>query len=290
MIRLLLTLVFVGCFSLATCLDPLLKGLHPQSNDNSSVIGALMGESRRLFANQLFVEADVYFHSGYYPSMFDATESDLDVNEGPAADADNHSKLVNGRLHVEEGEGFFGRPRDWLDSFGRHFYPTEHTHLANANIREILPWLRLSADMDPHRIQTYLTASYWLRGTLDEPDEAIRFLHEGLRANPDSFEILLELGYVYDLNKKNPGAARNVLEAALKKWKEQDAAGLNPPPKARVEILDGLVRVDKEQNDVKQMLADLEALAEVSPNREAIEKTIQETRAQLAAPAPVRPN
>jgi tetratricopeptide (TPR) repeat protein len=143
--------------------------------------------------------------------------------------------------------------------------------------------------MDPHRIQTYLTASYWLRGTLDEPDQAIRFLHEGLRANPDSFEILVELSYVYDLNKKDPGVARNLLEDALKKWKEQDAAGLNPSPKARVEILDGLVRVDKEQNNVKQLLADLEALAEVSPNREAIEKTIQETRAQLAAPAPGRP-
>ena len=278
MIRLLLTLVFVGCFSLATCLDPLMKALRPQSNDSSSVIGALMGESRRLLANQLFVEADVYFHSGYYPSMFDTTESDLDVNEGPEV-VTNRATLVNGRLHKEEGEGFLGRPRDWMDRFGRHFYPTEHTHLANEN-----------ADMDPHRIQTYLTASYWLRGTLDQPDEAARFLHEGLDTNPDSFEILLELSYVYDLNKKNPGVARNVLEEALEKWKEQDVAGLKPSPKARVEILDGMVRVDKELNNPRQMLADLEALAAVSPNKEAIEKTIQETRAQLAAPAPGRPN
>jgi tetratricopeptide (TPR) repeat protein len=280
-----LTLVFVGCFSLATCLDPLMKALRPQSNDSSSVIGALMGESRRLLANQLFVEADVYFHSGYYPSMFDTAESDLDVNEGPEV-VTNRATLVNGRLHKEEGEGFLGRPRDWMDRFGRHFYPTEHTHLANENVREILPWLRLSADMDPHRIQTYLTASYWLRGTLDQPDEAARFLHEGLDTNPDSFEILLELSYVYDLNKKNPGVARNVLEEALEKWKEQDVAGLKPSPKARVEILDGMVRVDKELNNPRQMLADLEALAAVSPNKEAIEKTIQETRAKLAAPTP----
>jgi tetratricopeptide (TPR) repeat protein len=278
-------LVFVGCFSLATCLDPLMKALRPQSNDSSSVIGALMGESRRLLANQLFVEADVYFHSGYYPSMFDTAESDLDVNEGPEV-VTNRATLVNGRLHKEEGEGFLGRPRDWMDRFGRHFYPTEHTHLANENVREILPWLRLSADMDPHRIQTYLTASYWLRGTLDQPDEAARFLHEGLDTNPDSFEILLELSYVYDLNKKNPGVARNVLEEALEKWKEQDVAGLKPSPKARVEILDGMVRVDKELNNPRQMLADLEALAAVSPNKEAIEKTIQETRAKLAAPTP----
>ncbi len=284
MIRLVLTLVFVGCLSLATWLDPLMKGLRPHGNEPSSVIGALMGESRRLLANQLFVEADVYFHSGYYPSMFDTAESDLDVNEGPEA-VTNRAALVNGRLHKEEGEGFLGRPGDWVDRFGRHFFPTEHTHLANENVREILPWLRLSADMDPHRIQTYLTASYWLRGTLNEPDEAARFLHEGLRANPDSFEILLELSYVYDMNKKNPRMARNVLEEALRKWKAQDAAGLEPSPKARVEILDGLVRVDKEQDNLQQTLADLEALAEVSPNKEAIEKIIQETRAQLAAPA-----
>jgi tetratricopeptide (TPR) repeat protein len=144
--------------------------------------------------------------------------------------------------------------------------------------------------MDPHRIQTYLTASYWLRGALGKPDEAAQFLHEGLRANPNSYEILLELGYVYDLNKKNPRLARNVLEEALKKWKEQDGAGLKPPPKACVEILDALVRVDEEQNDLKPLLLDLEALKAVSPNKEAIERRIQETRAKLAASPPGRPD
>ena len=185
----------------------------------------------------------------------------------------------------EAGKVFLGRPRDWMERFGRHFIPTEHTHLANDKVREILPWLRISADLDPHRIQTYVTASYWLRATLNQPDEAEQFLREGLRANPDSFEILIELGYIFDMNRKNPRIARNVFDAALQKWKKQDAAGLEPTPKARVEILDGLVRADKEQNDLQQLLADLEALKEVSPNPEAIEKTIQETRAKLAAPA-----
>jgi hypothetical protein len=153
-------------------------------------------------------------------------------------------------------------------------------------VREILPWLRLSADMDPHRIQTYVTASYWLRTQWTSRTRRSNFSGKGCDANPDSFEILVELGYVYDLNKKNPGVARNVLEEALEKWKEQDVAGLKPSPKARVEILDGMVRVDKELNNPRQMLADLEALAAVSPNKEAIEKTIQETRAKLAAPTP----
>lgn len=109
MIWLFLTFVFVSCFSLATCLDPLMKALRPQSNGTSSVIGALVGESRHLFANQLFVEADVYFHSGYYPSIFDTAETNLDVNEGPEV-VTNRAALANGRLHEEEGEGFLGGP------------------------------------------------------------------------------------------------------------------------------------------------------------------------------------
>jgi hypothetical protein len=82
--------------------------------------------------------------------------------------------------------------------------------------------------------------------------------------------------------------ARNLFEVALEKWKQQDGAGLNPSPKARVEILDGLVRADEEQNDLKQLLMDLEALKGVSPYPEAVEKNIQETRAKLAAPPPGR--
>jgi len=31
----------------------------------------LLGDGRRLFANHFFIMADVYFHSGYYPSVFD---------------------------------------------------------------------------------------------------------------------------------------------------------------------------------------------------------------------------
>ncbi len=286
MIRLLLTLLLAGAFTLATVLDPRLHQMRPQADEGAGFIATLMGESRRLFANQFFVEADVYFHSGYYPSMFDKQELDLDMNSKEEAESPRAAPASGRRHEEEEDGGFLGGPRDWVERFGRHFFPTEHTHLANAKVSEILPWLRLSADMDPHRIQTYLTASYWLRGTLGQPDEAAQFLHEGLRANPGSYEILLELGYVYDFNKKNPRLARNVLEEALKKWKEQDGAGLKPSPKACVEILDALVRVDEEQNDLKPLLLDLEALKAVSPNKEAIEKRIQETRAKLAASPP----
>jgi len=291
MIRLMLTLIFAGCFTLATVLEPRFQALRPQTSDTGGFMGELMGESRRLFATQSFIEADVYFHSGYYPTMFDTKEA-LDKLDMNVKEADlYHDAPANGRRHADEeaGEGFLGQPRDWVERFGRHFIPTEHTHLANGKVAEILPWLRLSADLDPHRIQTYITGSYWLRTTLNQPAQAEQFLREGLKANPDSFEILLELGYVFDRNEKNPRVARNVFDRALQEWKKQDAAGREASPKALVEILDGLVMTDGELNDLQQLLADLEALKLVSPNPAGIEKSIQDTRAKLAAP-PVRPD
>jgi tetratricopeptide (TPR) repeat protein len=292
MIRLVLTLVFVGDFTLALFLDPRMQALRARADDGSGFVAALMGDSRRLFANQFFVEADVYFHSGFYPTIFDTPEAEetLDVNSKEEAETPGAAPASGRRPEKDEGGSFLGPPRDWVERFGRHFMPTQHTHLANGKVAEILPWLRLSADLDPHRIQTYLTASYWLRGTLNQPDEAEQFLREGLRANPDSYEIFIELGYVFDFNRKNPRMARNLFELALDKWKKQDGAGLKPSPKARVEILDGLVRADEEQNDLKQLLPDLESLKAVSPFPDAVEKDIQETRAKLAAPAPGRPD
>ena len=40
-------------------------------------------------------------------------------------------------------------------------------------------------------------------------------LRDGLRANPDSYEILLELGKYYNETKKDPVRARNVLGSGL---------------------------------------------------------------------------
>jgi tetratricopeptide (TPR) repeat protein len=284
MTRLLLSLVFAACFTLATVLDSRIHDLQAQNDDSTGVMAALLGDSRRLFANQLFVEADVYFHSGYYPTMFDKKETDIDVKGEP--EGDQKGKEAE-KADVEES--FLGPPQDWIERFGRHFFPTVHTHLDDERSREVLPWLRMAADMDPHLIETYVTASYWLRRTLNQPDEAEQFLREGLRANPDSFEILLELGYVDDFNRHDPKDARQLFALALQKWEKQDAAGLKPAPKARGEILDGLVRADREQNDFKQMLLDLEALKAVAPHPEASEQDIQETRAKLAAPGGAPP-
>jgi hypothetical protein len=122
---------------------------------------------------------------------------------------------------------FMGPPRNWIDAFGRNFIPNRHTHLdeggptddlsTSDKVREILPWLKLSSELDPDNIQTYTVTAFWLRH-LHKDEEANQVLLEGLRNNPDSYEILFELGRLYDESYHDKGRARNVWEAAARKF------------------------------------------------------------------------
>ncbi|MGA2748510.1 MAG: hypothetical protein ABSG59_07020 [Verrucomicrobiota bacterium] len=284
MMRWVAVLLLVCCFTLATVLDPAVTRIRGQSHsaETGGVLAVLMGDSRRLFANEFFAKADAYFHSGFYPTIFDkgATDEPAHISEEAHKSQEERAKPEH-----EEGEGtFLGPPRDWIERFGRHFYPTQHTHLHGGNEREILPWLKLSAEMDPQRIDTYVVAAYWLRTSLNKPDEAEKFLREGLRANPDSYEILLELGRVYYYNRKDARMARNIWSLALDKWRRQEAADLKPDPHAYEQTLGEMVRADRDLGDPAQLLGDLQQLLPVSHNKETIQGYIDEAKAKMARP------
>lgn len=273
-IRVAVVLLLACCFTLATVLEMPFERLRAKTDSSAGVFVALMGDSRRLFADHFFSMADAYFHSGFYPTVFDRAkrgESHLkeEAHEHEGADHDEH-------------DSFLGPPKDWIERFGRHFFPTVHTHLNGGNEREILPWLKLSAEMDPKRIDTYVTASYWLRTTLNKPAEAEQFLREGLRANPDSHEILLELGRVYFYNKKDPVIARNIWVLARQKWMKEEAAGEKPDRHDYEEILGEILRADRELNDLPAQLADLEDLMKISPSKKTLEPQLEEVKAKLA--------
>jgi len=278
MMRFVILFLFVCCMTLATVLDPSFRRLHNPENSSPNLLVALMGDSRRLFAHEFFAKADAYFHSGFYPTIFDAKPGgELDLKE------ESHEKQAGAGNHEEE-PSFLGPPKDCFDRFGRNFYPTVHTHLHGGNEREMLPWLKLSAELDPHEVATYLTASYWLRTSLHKPDEAEQFLREGQRSNPNSYAILLELGHVYLENRNNPRVARNIFIQARQKWRQQDAAGDKPDPHDYEEILGGIVRADATQGNLKRQLADLEELLKVAHSKEPLQIEIDELKTKLAAP------
>jgi tetratricopeptide (TPR) repeat protein len=213
--------LLVFCFGLGATLQPQFQALENNRHQSNDFFHLLLGDSSRMLANSFFVKADEYYHSGYYPTIFDNNEA----FKTPHVAEDTGA--VNSKNHGEE-TSFMGPPRDWIDAFGRHFIPNRHTHLdeggpaddlsTSDNVREILPWLKLSARLDPDNITTYTVTAYWLRLRMHKVKEAEEVLREGLRNNPQSYEILFELGRLYDENYHDADRARNVWQLAVRYW------------------------------------------------------------------------
>jgi tetratricopeptide (TPR) repeat protein len=270
--------LLAACFSLATFMQERALGWSERAR-SGNVLKVLLGEGRRLFANHFFVQADVSFHSGYYPSIFDQARMSKDTRHLTAKEgepeAEEHEKQLN----------FLGPPRDWIERFGRHFIVTEHTHLEGNNKREILPWLKLSAELDPQKIETYTVAAYWLRD-LGKVKEAERFLREGLLNNPDSYELLLDLGRLYYEDRHDPARARKFWESALRRWAQQEAANEKPDLLKLDGIAVRLSRLEENEGNLARAVQLLELSKKASPNPQALQQHIDELKQKLAAPPP----
>ena len=294
---LLLVLLVVLMFSLGAWVEPgLVRTAEGRDPDN--VFKVLLGEGRRMFANHFAIKADVYMHSGFYPSIFD---------QAAAVQEEESSGGTNGHVHTPECEhadehgheeetgldghkcdtSFMGQPRDWIEAMGRHFLVTEHQHLKGGSEREILPWLKLSADLDPQRVESYLVASYYLSDYLHRPKEAEDFLRQGLRANPQSYEILFELGKIYDRDLKEPDRARNVWKLGLRQWDEVEEDKEKPDKVGRSRILEYLAQLEQTQGNYAQAIRYFEEARQYSPEPTRLDARINEVRLKSGpVPAP----
>jgi len=286
-----LALLLAVCFTLATLFVPRAAWWNnvPRAADwntgrsrSENVFKLLLGEGRRVFANESFVMADVYFHSGYYPSIFDQPVSEHDVAmpaHGQAEDADSTS------------DDFLGPPPDWIAALDRHFVPNRHTHLSSggpsghektSNVQEILPWLKLASDMNPQMIETYTVGAYWLR-RLHQPAQARDFLFEGLHNNPGNSQLLFDLGWLYQEDFHDANRARNVWLAGLRCWEAQSAAAKTNTQNQLVyeETAMNLAHLEENDGNWLQTVKYLNMVKQVSPNPDAIQKQIDEAEKKV---------
>jgi tetratricopeptide (TPR) repeat protein len=286
-VYLTLIALFVLCFGLAAYLEPWFlawQGSRAQSGDPLNV---LLGSSRRMFAGYFYRKADVYYHSGYYPSIFDNREN----FETPHMAEDTGA--VNSKNHGEE-EGFLGPPRNWIDAFGRHFFPDRHTHLdeggptddlsTSGDVREILPWLKLSADLDPENVQTYTVTGYWLRTRMHKFTEADAFLHEGLRNNPGSYDILFELGRLYDEDYHDTNRARNVWQEAVRQWLTRSSQEQKENRLIFEELTTHLGQLEDDAGNPVAALPWFQAAQKVSLTPGRLQGRIDELKKKMATP------
>ena len=292
---LVFSLLLTLAFAVSTSLQPRAEA-WTAGRGSDHLLHVIFGDGRELLANHLFIKADVYFHSGYYPSIFDLNHAPTNaahmVQASTESDHHHHDQGDAAEIAEEEHEkamSFLGDPRDWIERFGRKFMISNHTHLSGGKEREILPWLRLSADLDPHRIETYTVAAYWLRANLHKSVEAEQFLREGLRANPSSYEIMFELGRLYSEDSHDVIRARNLWEMAYLRWNQQEAKKETPNLFALGQITVRLGNLERDQGRYAKAIEWMEIAKTASPDPKAIQTQIDGLRAKLNAPAGAKP-
>ena len=300
--KLVLALLAVLTFSLATSLE-LRVGKWTDATRPVGAFTKLLGEGRRLFANQFITMADVYLHSGYYPSIFDQQDAKAakaitgSGNEHEDHDEHGHESEhhdeSNRHNHEDEHEkamNFMGEPRNWLDAFIRRFRITQHTHLENGEEKEVLPWLRIAIELDPQKIDTYTSTAYWLSQKLGRAKDAEQVLREGIRNNPNNAELLFEMGSLQYGSNHDTMRARAIWTLALRRWEEQSDDAKKETPHILDKIAVNLARLEESVGNLRQAIVYYEMAMKVSPHPEELQKSIDEIKTRIdSSPVPLKP-
>jgi tetratricopeptide (TPR) repeat protein len=279
--ELCLPLLLAGAFCLAADLSAWYQRWPGNRIASGNLLAVAMGDARRLFANQFFVKADAYFHSGMYPTIYDNRQSYTTPHIG------EDSGAMKSKNSGDE-TAFLGPPRNWIDAFGRQFFPSVHTHLSEGGangqegantVGEILPWLKLSAELDPKRVETYTVTAYWLR-RMDKIDESEEELREGLRENPGNPQLLFDLGRLFSQSRNNPVNARNVWEAGLRNLDNLPDRESEQTKFIAEQILAALANLEEKAHNTNAAIAWLERLKKVSTTPQAVQHWMDELKGQ----------
>ena len=221
-------------------------GAHggPLPADERSIAGALLGESRMGLSGYFYETADEYFHKGVG--------------------------------HLEE-EAFQGGAFQKLLA---RISPHRHAHVDAANAKEIIPWLWLAIRMDPHNVDLYLVASFWLAKDAGRPDVALEVLREGQCNNPFNPLIQLARGRIL-LKQRRLEESTQAFDAGLAFW-----PGALPPDSedaryGKAELLIYRTLLHELDDEVDQAIRGLEAILELFPKRTDLEKRIAELRSGI---------
>lgn len=298
-------LLLVACAGLAASLDRWFMSWAGNRARDFRPLRIAIGDGQKIFAGHFYRKADVYFHSGMYPSIFDNNESFKTAHIGEDAGA-------TGSINTGDEENFLGGSRDIIDRFSRNFFPSRHTHLdeggtgghshggaehhhgpdgqvielgdgASGEVREILPWLKIAQELDPENPLTYTVTAYWLRQRLGKVREAELLLREGLKALPDHPALHFELGRIYFENQKEIVRARNIWRHAAKAWQIQEAVKPDPDKFILEQILTHLARLEETAGDLVRAVDYWQQAGELMPERKGIPDRIEELRQKIAS-------
>lgn len=177
---------------------------------------SLLGQFRTSLSGWLWVRADLYLHNGVI--MRPLSEAELMQGRKGVGSSDNQ----DGQLHDDSKVVTVipSRDRDFRGVFGDLDRATkaykDMTNHGHNNPKQSLPLFRLMTWLDPHFIPGWTVGAAVLAMGKDRRSyhEAVRLLHEGLEHNPESIEILDQLGFTLIARVHDFPAAQIALERA----------------------------------------------------------------------------
>jgi tetratricopeptide (TPR) repeat protein len=226
------------------------RNLRDSTLRNQSAAAMILGEFRSSMSDMLFIKTERYLHSGVaYKLNIDYgalsskgkvvdkkdDHSEKEHEHGEKCEHDHELPPGEDKLEFKcEGSdtlirekakdfrGFIGElereVKPWLDPSQPH----KHTHGT-----ELLPWYRLMTLSDPHNVRGYMIGAWWLKRLRKENTslEAIKFLEEGIKYNPDAFQLYLMRGQVFRSLERNKDAGASYEKAAELAMKKRPTIG-----------------------------------------------------------------
>ena len=175
---------------------------------DKDVLSRVFGELRTYLSSASYINADIYFHGGLYDFHEDCSLfAPGHISSHPEKEDYTHDGHVHGHHPQKETLNPLLKIADKIST-------TEHRHISGNEEKELLPWMLYSVKLNPKNEKAYVIGGYWLGMRLNKIDEAINFLHDGIKNNPESWDISLMLGEIYLIRLKDYQDARIYLEKA----------------------------------------------------------------------------
>jgi len=186
------------------------------------------------------------------------------------------------------GVGVYRRPAfaNWFTRLGQAVAPEGHVHLHAQGVNELVPWLYLATRADPHNVEAYVVAAFWLAGEGGRPDLAERVLNEARANNPKDYRVYLEKGRLA-LKKGALVEAARAFDAAGALWARDPGPDEIQAQLDRAEMLTYRGLLYEEGGDVPRALICYRDMLALFPGRVGIRERVAElTEAGHARVAP----
>lgn len=241
-------LAIAGIFALIPLRTSLVSSARWQSDEiddttrehvNSSAFATILGEIRASAADLMWVKTELYLHNGVafkghinrdeLTRTGEALVHQHHRHEHADHDEEDDDDCAHaGTLIPEPAKDY----RGFIGTLQRQVQPWQdakapHAHAAGD---ELLPWYRMLTYSNPHHWRGYMIGTWWLSKNNTTRTQAESFIDEGVRNNPNVFQLHLMRGRILMQREAWSDALAAFGRAAELAEKVRPAEGKPTPP------------------------------------------------------------